>query len=122
MSIHAANPVAPPHLFLCVVERAVESLAACNGGGGRRSSYGVMARSKAVAIAAIFYRRNADENFGPVCVSRFVSRRLLSHGFGAIHAPCGNSLFCFGYAVLRITVSLQILFGEYPEKISPDPP
>ena len=27
--------------------------------------------------------------------ARFVSRLLLGHGFGAIPAPCGNSLFCF---------------------------
>ena len=88
-------------------------------------------------MAGNFCSRNADENFGPMCVSRFVSRRLLSHGFGALHAPRGNSVFCFGYspqqvksrpagdpdyAALRITVSLQILFGKYAEKISLDPP
>ena len=122
MSIHAANPAALPYLSLCVVEQAIESLPARNGGCEQRSSYRVMARSKAVAIAAIFCRRNANETFGPMCVSRFVSRRLLGHGFRALHAPCGDSLFCFGYAALRVTVSLQILFGEYAEKISPDPP
>jgi hypothetical protein len=122
MSIQAANAVALPYLSPCMVERAFESLPARNGAGGQRSSHGVMARSEAVAIAAIFCRRNANENFGPLCVSRFVSRRLLGHGFGALHAPCGNSLFCFGYAALRVTVSLHILFGEYAEKISPDPP
>jgi hypothetical protein len=42
--------------------------------------------------------------------------------FGAFHAPCGNSLFCFGYAAPRVTVSLQILFGKNAEKISPEPP
>ena len=36
MSIHAANPVAPPQLCLRVVELAVESLAACNAGDGAR--------------------------------------------------------------------------------------
>jgi len=36
MSINAANPVAAPHLCLCIVEQAVESLAACNGGDGVR--------------------------------------------------------------------------------------
>jgi hypothetical protein len=122
MSIQAANAVALPYLSPCMVERAFESLPARNGAGGQRSSYGVMARSKAVAIAANFCSQIGDENFDPLCVSRFVSRRLLGHGFGALHAPCGNSLFCFGYAALRVTVSLQILFGEYAEKISPDPP
>ena len=32
MSIHAANPAALPNLSPCMVERAFESLAACNGG------------------------------------------------------------------------------------------
>ena len=122
MSIQAANAVALPYLSPCMVERAFESLSACNGGGGQRSSHGVMGRSKAVAIAANLFSQIGDENFDPECVSRFVSRRLLGHGFGALHAPCGNSLFCFGYAALRVTVSLHILFGEYAERISPDPP
>jgi single-strand DNA-binding protein len=47
---------------------------------------------------------------------------LFGHRFGAFHAPCGNSLFCFGYAALRVTVSLQILFGKNAEKISREPP
>ena len=137
MSVQAANPVAPPQLYLRIIEQAAESFPARNEGRRQRSSCGVEARSKSVAIAMEFCSRNADGNFGPMCVSRFVSRRLLSHCFGALHAPCGNSLFCFGYspqqvkrgpagdpdyAVLRITVSLQILFGECAEKISPDPP
>jgi hypothetical protein len=122
MPVQAANPVAPPQLSLCVIEQATGSLPARNGGCRQRSSNGVMTRSTSVAIAMEFCSRNADGNFGPMCVSRFVSRRLLSHGFGALHAPCGNSVFCFGYAALRITVSLEILFGEYTEKISPDPP
>ena len=66
--------------------------------------------------------RDSDENFGPEGVSRFVSRLLLGHGFGAIPAPCGSSLFCFGYAALRVTVSGQILFAKCSEKISPEPP
>ena len=41
---------------------------------------------------------------------------------GASHAPCGNSLFCFGSAALRVTVSGEILFANCREKISPDPP
>jgi hypothetical protein len=46
----------------------------------------------------------------------------LGHRFGAFHAPCGSSLFCFGSAALRVAVSLQILFAKKREKISPDPP
>jgi single-strand DNA-binding protein len=44
------------------------------------------------------------------------------HRFGTFHAPGGSSLFCFGCAALRVTVSLQILFGKNAEKISPEPP
>ena len=61
-------------------------------------------------------------DFGPEGVSRSVSRHLLGHGFGAIPAPCGNSLFCFGCAALLVTVSRQILFAKHSEKISPEPP
>jgi hypothetical protein len=31
-------------------------------------------------------------------------------------APCGISLFCFGFPALRVTASLEILFGKYTEK------
>ena len=55
-------------------------------------------------------------------VYRFVSRLPLGHRFGAIPAPCGSSLFCFGCAAIRVTVSLQILFAKFSEKISPEPP
>jgi hypothetical protein len=36
MSFHAADPAALPYLSLWMIEQAVESLAACNGGGGAR--------------------------------------------------------------------------------------
>jgi peptide methionine sulfoxide reductase MsrB len=66
--------------------------------------------------------RNRMGDFGPEGVCRFASRSLLGHGFGAEPAPGGSSLFCFSSTALRVTVSLQILFGKYAEKISPDPP
>ena len=73
-------------------------------------------------MLARFLHRDSDGNFGPEGVCRSVSRRLLGHGFGAIPAPCGNSLFCFGCAALWVTVSRQILFAKCSEKISPEPP
>ena len=45
-----------------------------------------------------------DENFGPVCVCRYVSRLLLGHCFGAIPAPGGTAPLCFGFAALRVMV------------------
>ena len=50
MSIQAANPVALPHLSPCMVERAFETLPACNGGGRHRASYGVMAARKQLQL------------------------------------------------------------------------
>jgi len=69
-----------------------------------------------------FLDRDSNASFGPEGVSRSVSRLLLGHGFGAIPAPCGSSLFCFGTAALRVTASGQILFAKCSEKTSPEPP
>ncbi len=134
----AANPSALPNLSMCILKRANGSRSTCNGCVRLCSSYGVLRGSTVAAIAADFFHQDADENFALACVCRSVSRLLLGHRFGAFHAPCGSSLFCFGkppqqvnpipagdpgfYAALRVTVSLQILFGKYTEKISPDPP
>jgi hypothetical protein len=72
-------------------------------------------------MAANFLRQETDENSGLGFVCRPISR-LLGHRFGGEPAPGGNSLFCFGCAALRVTVSLQILFGRYTEKVCLDPP
>ena len=77
---------------------------------------------KNAALSMNFFYRDSNGSFGPVGVCRFVSRLLLGHRFRAIPAPCGSSLFCFGCAALRVTVSLQILFAKFSEKISPEPP
>ena len=88
----------------------------------RRSFEGVLGRLDEAAMAGNFRSLNTDENNVQVGVSPQHSRLMLGHRFRAFHAPGGSSLFCFGYAALRVTVSLQILFGQYTEKISPDPP
>ncbi|MHB1023115.1 MAG: hypothetical protein ACYC46_06960 [Acidobacteriaceae bacterium] len=122
MSNLAANPAALSNLLLRMVTRTKESHRARTNGGGPHSSCEDFGSSNIAAIATNLCGQSADENFGPVWVCRLVSRLCLGHGFGAFHAPSGSSLFCFGYAALRVTVSLQILFGKYAEKISPDPP
>jgi hypothetical protein len=73
-------------------------------------------------MAAHFFRQTP---LGKMCSggeSPFCGPSLFGHRFGAFHAPGGSLLFCFGCAALRVTVSLQILFGKHAEKISPDPP
>lgn len=55
-------------------------------------------------------------------VLRVLHRPWFGHTLGAFHAPGGSSLFCFGSAALRVTVSLEIFFANRREKISRDPP
>ena len=110
MSFHAVNPAASHSLFPCIYERAGRTAQTCNGGGELRSSCEGHANSNQAAFVADFRSLSADENFAPSCVCRYVSRLLLGHCFGAYPAPCGSSLFCFGFAALRVTVSV------------PDPP
>ena len=122
MPIPAANPAVFPHQSSYMVEQANTSPLKRNGNDRRRSSYGVLAHSDEAAMARSFRSLDADENCVPVVVSPHHSRLMLGHRFRAFHAPCGNSLFCFGCAALRVTVSLQILFGKSAEKIYPEPP
>jgi len=118
----AANPAVVPSLCPCMVTQASQSLSTGNGNGRVHSLFGVLDGSKIAAITANFRRQGEDENCGLGCVCRSASRRMFGHCFGGLPAPGGNSLFCFGFAAHRVTVSLQILFGKYTEKIYPDPP
>ena len=110
MSRLAANPAAPPHLCLYRVFAANRGQKPCNDGCECSSFLRVPGRSNDAAVEANFRSPDTDENSVPACVFRFVSRLLHGHCFGAYPAPCGSSLFCFGYAPLRVTVSV------------PDPP
>ena len=104
MSTFAANSAASPSLSLCALgtanpcQTARESFEKCLSflGGQRRSN-----RS---AIVPYSCSQSTDENFGPMCVCRYVSRLLLGHCFGAIPAPGGTASLCFGYAALRVMV------------------
>ena len=122
MSVYAANPAGFSHLSPCMVLQAISPSRTCNDGGDQRPSFGGHACSNRTVIAANFRSQRTDEDFVLERVCRYVSPPLFGHRFGAFHAPCGSSLFCFGCAALRVTVSLQILFGKYAEKIPPDPP
>ena len=110
MSRLAAKSAASPHLSPRKLSAAFESRMGCRIGGELPFFCGAVSRSKPAAIDANFPSQRADENFALVCVCRYASRRLLGHSFGAKPAPGGAALFCFGYAALRVTVSV------------PDPP
>jgi hypothetical protein len=107
MSRHAANSAALPQLSPCGMARVYETLQTRAIGCDSCLLAGPRASFFRAVMAMNFRSKDADENFGPVCVSRPVSRLLHGHCFGAYPAPCGSSLFCFGYAALRVTVSLR---------------
>jgi hypothetical protein len=90
MSNHAANPAALTRLSLKSVRGANPSLKTSNDDDNSRSSFGVRSRARVAANLVGFLDRDQDENFRPEGVCRFVSRRLLGHGFGAFPAPCGT--------------------------------
>jgi hypothetical protein len=104
MSKLAANPAASPSLSLRTAETATPSVIARNSGAELPSHWIGLSRSSASAIAPDFFSQSSDENFGPVCVCRYVSRLLLGHCFGAFPAPGGTAPLCFGYAALRVMV------------------
>ena len=66
--------------------------------------------------------RPATEGDSVLARSSVFAPSLLGHGLGFFHAPDSSSFFCFGPGAFRVTVSLEILFADSGEEISPDPP
>jgi len=122
MSNQAAIPAAPLYVFPKTGLRALPNLLRDYSVYFSPSSRVGRMQPRQAAVSADFISRELDECYVPARVSRSVSRVLFGHCFRAYPAPCGSSLFCFCSAALRVTVSFQILFGKYTEKISPDPP
>ena len=104
MSTLAANSAALPSLSLMARETANPWQTAPESGENSLLFLGGLRRSNGSAIASDFCSQSTDENFGPVCVCRYVSRLLLGHCFGAIPAPGGTASLCFSYAALRVMV------------------
>jgi hypothetical protein len=104
MSNHAANPAATPFVSLKSARRRSASFLRRNDGVELPSLCAVVDSSNEPAILANFLSQITDNGFGPERASRFVSRLLFGHGFGAYPAPCGSASFCFGYAALRVMV------------------
>ena len=104
MSTPAANPAASPSLSLWALETANPRQTARESAENCLSFLGGQRRSNGSAIVPDLCSENTDENFGPVCVWRYVSRFLLGHCFGANPAPGGPSPLCFGYAAIRVMV------------------
>ena len=104
MSILAANPAAPPSLSLRTADTAISRPMVLSFGAELRFPWIGLSLSSASAFAADFSSQGSDENFGPVCVCRYVSRLLLGHCFGAFPAPGGTAPLCFGFAAHWVMV------------------
>jgi hypothetical protein len=104
MSTLAANSAASPSLSLIALETGNPWQTAPESGENSLSFLGGKRRSNGSAIVPNFCSQCTGENFGSVCVCRYVSRLLLGHCFGAIPAPGGTAPLCFGYAALRVMV------------------
>ena len=104
MSTHAATPAASPSLSLWALETANPRQTARESAENCLWLLGGQRRSNESAIVQDICSQSTDENFGPMCVCRYVSRLLLGHCFGANPAPGGTAPLCFGYAALRVLV------------------
>jgi hypothetical protein len=122
MSHPLANLAALPRTLASRVAQANESDSTHDVSARLPSPHGVLKQQEVAAMAANLLSRCAAEEGDLGCACRPLFRRLFGHCFGGLPAPCGSSLFCFGFPALRVTVSLEILFGKYTEKICRDPP
>jgi hypothetical protein len=104
MATLAANSAASPSLSLMALETANAWQTARESGEDSLSFLGGQRRSNGSAVVPDFCSQSTDENFGPICVCRYVSRLLLGHCFEANPASCGTAPLCFGYAALRVMV------------------
>ena len=104
MSTLVANSAASPSLSLRTLATASPGEMLRESSENCLSFLGGQSRSNGSAIASDFCSQSTDENFGPGCVCRYVSRLLLGHCFEANPAPGGTAPLCFGYAALRVMV------------------
>ena len=104
MSTFAANSAASPSLSLWALETANPWQTARESTENCLPFLGGQRRSNGSAIVQDVCSQSTDENFGRMCVCRYVSRLLLRHCFGATPSPGGTSPLCFGYAALRVMV------------------
>jgi hypothetical protein len=121
MPMLAFNPATFRSLLSPLVEPASKSFPACKRGGGRPPSYGALRSPRLAAMAADFFRQIADENFVLERVCRLRSRLGSGTASGLFLRPAAARSSASARAALRVTVSLQIFFAKYIEKISPEP-
>ena len=116
MSISAANSAGLPIVSLCPWAWANQSVMCRNSGDHCCRSFRGDASSCRTAIRLDLCKPSADANFALKRVSRFVSRLMLGHRFGAIPAPGGTRSSASPCAPLRGPGSSQNKFAEYSKE------
>ena len=90
MLLCAVNPAAIPHLALISAAQA-NRLPLWDACGAEMPSFSTaLSQTNEAAMLVDLRSHDAQNDFGPECVCRFVSRPLLGHCFGANPAPCGT--------------------------------
>jgi len=112
MSISAANSAGLPNVSLCRWARANQNFISRNVDNHFGRSFRGDASSSRTAIWWDFPEPGADKNFALKRVSRFVSRLMLGHRFGAIPAPGGTRSSASHCAPLRGPGSSQNKFAK----------
>ena len=87
MSISAANPAGLPHVSLCVVDLANESLPRCKGGGELCPSCDGHANSEGALTVVAFRSQSANKNVALKNVCRYVSRLCSGTASGLFMRP-----------------------------------
>jgi hypothetical protein len=116
MSFCDDNPAGNPHQLLLLGVPANGKLQTRKYRGEIRRSCSTHAGSKQAAFVLNFAASVQMRTLLWHVPTVFRIPPLFGHRVGAFHAPCGSSLFCFGCAALRVTGSLQILFGKTARK------
>ena len=127
MSFYAANPAGFSHLSPCTVGRANKSLPTRYSGGDLRPLCSAHACSNRAAVAADFFRQDADENFALERVCRYVSRLCSGTASGLFLRPAALGLLLLVPRPFGVTVppktslrpaaknAVQTSFGPLPE-------
>ena len=107
MSLHVANSAAQSNPSLNAPRVLIASFGRHYKHRSMPSSREAFTRQEWAAVWRNYCRREAKADFG--ALRDFpASNPVLYSGsrFRAYPAPCGTALFCFGFAALRVTVSV----------------
>jgi len=122
MPMLAVNPAAFRFLLTPLVAPANKNLSTCNGGGGRRPSYGVLRSSRLAAMAADFFRQNTDENVVLERVCRLGSRLGSGTASGLFLRPAAARSSASAWPPCGLGFPSKSCSQTTPEKIPPEPP